>query len=77
MPNKAIDADVVCPFYISETGKAIKCEGLITPVMAHRFETEREKLEHERFYCTRMYKFCECPVYRALMVSYGEGKADL
>lgn len=69
MPNKAIDALVFCPFYITEARTTITCEGLIGTQTVNRFADEEDKVYHETNFCTG--KTCVgCGVYSSLMQSY-------
>ena len=69
MANKTIDALVFCPFYISEARTTITCEGIIGETTVSRFETEYEKAEHEKNFCTG--KTCRgCNIHSALMQNY-------
>lgn len=69
MANKTIDALVFCPFYVREARTTITCEGIIGSVTVNRFNTEREKVEHENNFCTG--KTClGCGVHSALSGNY-------
>ncbi|MBE6587529.1 MAG: hypothetical protein E7647_03840 [Ruminococcaceae bacterium] len=69
MPNKAIDAQIFCPFYISEAAMSITCEGIIGSSTVSRFNNEYDKLYHETNFCTG--KTCSgCGVFSALMQNY-------
>ena len=69
LSNKAIDAMVYCPFYISEARYSITCEGIVGSSTVNRFPTEHEKNEHETNFCTGK-TCCGCGVYSALMGNY-------
>ena len=61
---KWTDADVRCPFYISDdqSGRSISCEGYGKGVEAvSRFRTLELKDRHMGLYCTG--RFERCPVY--------------
>ena len=69
MANKTIDALVFCPFYVCEARTTITCEGVIGEYTVSRFGSEREKIEHEKNFCTG--KWCNgCGVHSALMKNY-------
>ncbi len=58
------DADVRCPFYISDErgGRSIRCEGYGEGVEAvSRFRSLKLKDKHMGLYCTG--RFESCPVY--------------
>ena len=62
---KWTDADVRCPFYISDnqTGRSICCEGYCAGAdVISRFRTLRQKDRHMGVYCVG--GFTRCPVYR-------------
>lgn len=51
--------DVVCPFYHSETNRALSCEGVINKICMQHFVSNRQKQEHKDKYCnTFNYKNC-------------------
>ena len=69
MANKTIDALVFCPFFVSEARNSITCEGIVGAFTVNRFNTEHEKLEHEKNFCTD--KTCMgCGVHFALSGNY-------
>jgi len=69
MSNKAIDAMVYCPFYMSEAAMSITCEGIVGVSTVSRFRTAGDKRYHEENFCTG--KACiGCGVYSALMGNY-------
>ncbi len=69
MPNKAIDAQIFCPFYITESKMSITCEGIIGAQTVSRFNNETDKVYHETAFCTD--KTCAgCGVYSSLMKNY-------
>ncbi|MBQ4066164.1 MAG: hypothetical protein IJD22_00845 [Clostridia bacterium] len=69
MPNKTIDANAFCPFYVKEGVMSITCEGIIGASTVSKFNTEHDKLYHETNFCTG--KTCRgCSVYTALMGKY-------
>lgn len=70
MANKKIDAEAKCPFYFSETGHGIRCEGICTPTMVSVFAAEKDKRLHEERFCASMLGYPGCPVYRALVLKY-------
>lgn len=73
MPNKAIDAQIFCPFYISEAAMSITCEGIIGSATVNRFNSVKDKVYHETAFCTD--KTCAgCGVYSALMTNYSTHK---
>lgn len=70
LANKKIDAEAKCPFYFSETGHGIRCEGICTPTMVSVFAAEKDKRRHEERFCVSMLGYPDCPVYRALALKY-------
>ena len=73
MPNKAIDAQIFCPFYVSESALSITCEGIVGHYTVNKFMTETEKAYHENAFC--IHKTCAgCGVYSALMNNYSTPK---
>ena len=71
MPNKAIDAQAFCPFYISENRFSITCEGIIGSATINKFTTELKKKSHESTFCQS--RACAgCGVYSSIMEKYEE-----
>lgn len=71
MSNKTGSAKAICPYYITETGQSITCEGLIpgTDTMV-RFETTERKKTYQRMHCeVYEYEHC-CPMAEALTRKY-------
>ncbi len=69
MANKAIDALVFCPFYVSESRMTITCEGIVGSRTVSRFCSSDEKEAHEKNFCTG--KWCRgCGVHSAIMQNY-------
>ena len=69
MPNKAIDVNAYCPFYLSESRLTITCEGIIGTSTVNRFKTESKKKSHEDCFCTS--RACAgCGVYSSIMDKY-------
>lgn len=68
------EADVRCPFYISDerSGRTITCEGYEAGAdMISRFHTLGQKDRHMGRFCAG--RFADCPVYRCTYEScYGE-----
>ena len=54
----------VCPFYKGDTGKSIKCNGVISKgCIKHCITSNRKKQKHKEFYCnTDNYKKCQYAV---------------
>lgn len=74
MPNKTIDAQVFCPFYIREDDRSISCEALIGGSgcsSVQRFPSREQKVFHEREFCTGV-DCAACPVFAALYAKYSE-----
>lgn len=74
MPNKAIDAQVFCPFYLSEDDRSISCESLIGGSgcsSVQRFPSRELKVFHERDFCTST-DCAACSVFAALYAKYSE-----
>ena len=69
MANKKINVDALCPFFITEAGKSITCEGIIGKEVLNRFDTQEEKIAHEEKYCTK-YSCEECGIYKANIEKY-------
>ena len=70
MPNKAIDADVICPFYRAENDLSIKCEGVIDgTVVLSKFKNRFLLERYERLFCTT-YDYRRCALGRCLTDKY-------
>lgn len=69
MANKSINADAICPFFITESQKSITCEGIIADQTVTRFYSEEEKKMYEKLYCTK-YDYESCEICRALSKKY-------
>ncbi len=69
MSNKAIDANMYCPFYVAEAPMSITCEGVIGELTVNRFGSISDKVYHEENFCTK--STCRgCGVYSALLHNY-------
>ena len=68
------DADVRCPFYISDDrrGRSIRCEGYCDGAdMVSRFQSLSRREQHMGRFCVGRYE--DCPVYRCIYENkYGE-----
>lgn len=49
----------LCPFYVEEDKRTVKCEGLITKVCVHIFKTQDHKKRHKTNYCNACYSQCK------------------
>ena len=69
------DADVRCPFYISEDrqAKSVSCEGYSDGAdLISRFRTLAQRERHMGVYCVS--GFAQCPVYRCIYeAKYADG----
>lgn len=71
--SKSIEERIECPFYISENGNYIVCEGLMKSVNCiNKFPSKAEKLGYIENYCSVN---CgkKCNQYRALSILYERG----
>ena len=70
------DADVKCPFYISDSrmGRSVSCEGFEDDMNAvMRFRTLEQREKYMGVYCVS--RFESCPQYRCVYgCKYGEGR---
>ena len=73
MANKTINAQVLCPFFVTESKKSISCEGIIGYKCVSCFEFTEEKEAHEKEFCTTR-QFYKCKIYSALMSGYMNGR---
>lgn len=60
--------DVKCPFYKTESGNSIKCEGLISSTCNNNFGNNALKRKHWKSYCCEDYD--KCIVNESLMRKY-------
>lgn len=64
-------AYVKCPFYITDHGKSIICEGVRTECSTeHRFRRKEIKDKHLQSFCCKEYK--KCRMYKLLEKKYDE-----
>lgn len=58
--------NVLCPFYLSDTSKTIKCECIISSKYCeHCFNSSAKKENIMRVFCDDMYQ--QCPFFLSLM----------
>lgn len=50
---------VICPFYIGDDKKSIKCEGEICPSVINIFTSTEKKQAYLRQYCDDEYQNCK------------------
>lgn len=68
-----MDKCVVCPFYKSESGSKILCEGFSNHnSLQTSFETKEMLLAHKRRFCRRIKGYYECPLYPLIEKKYKE-----
>lgn len=77
MPTDYGSADVLCPFYRSERGRSIGCEGMTERSwIVQYYASVKDKLEQKRIFCnTGNYRKCE--IYRAVMEAKYAEEEDL
>lgn len=74
MPRYSYDDKFIkCPFFVSETANAIKCEGVISYRQIYIFSSAYEMRKYKQRYCTT--KYCECKNYREVSLKYEKRKA--
>lgn len=60
---------VMCPYYLSEGRKSIRCEGIITEATQLWWKDALEKIEFKERYCETMNYKC-CPIAALLEDKY-------
>lgn len=66
-----MQADVLCPFYLTDTDKPIniRCEGISDDNrLVLNFRHKNEKLTHMKAFCTDNY--CGCVLFKAINEKY-------
>lgn len=59
VPKERYDnKNVNCPFFVSETANAIKCEGVICSQQLNIFRSSNEKRIYKHNYC--VHRYCDC-----------------
>ena len=61
--------DVMCPFYIEETEKNIKCENVFSCSCIMGFKNRREKQGYKERYCNK-FNFKNCTQFICVMTKY-------
>lgn len=62
-------ADVKCPFYKTDIGKNIVCEGFKAGCdTEHKFRRKDTKDKHMKSFCENEY--CKCSMYKLLLKKY-------
>lgn len=68
--GRYISNEVRCPFYVSEDGYRVRCEGLAKKMHTHMvFPTPQSKSAYKKRYCDTRYK--DCLLCKALYSKYG------
>lgn len=71
MANKAIEAYIKCPFYLSESRNFLSCEGYLkNTCMTTRFPDAQSKKRHLKENCC-LEDGGSCPMARSLFAKYG------
>lgn len=69
-----MDKYVSCPFYSSESGSKIRCEGFSrTNSIQTSFVTKEHLAAHKIRFCKHITKHKDCPLYTIINKKYEEG----
>ena len=76
MATSWASADVLCPFYCTDSEKEIKCEGAFyKSQIKNSFKSNMDKEEAMRAKCKANYE--SCPFYKAIMEKYDEKELNI
>ena len=71
MSNKTTEVLIKCPFYLTERGNVISCEGFVkNTCMTTRFPDSAMKKQHIQTHCAHE-DGGECPMAKSLFAKYG------
>lgn len=63
--------EMMCPFYESQTGSYITCEGVIGINQKTKFPSAFKKMKHMEWFC-KTWDYKKCPQYRAVIKKYSD-----
>lgn len=67
------DKYVKCPFYVSQDGKKIHCNGFSDDCHLHvAFETKESKETHVEKSCNSVFGYLKCPLYPVIAKRFEE-----